>query len=241
MEKSRHAYKFLLCIAELITRDEKKIAVNKTQGWYVPDIDKGVPRFVHGVGKSNKFQINHLKAAFKYVTKWRVALDIGAHCGFWTASMAKRFDEVHAFEMAPDTFECLRINMSEKHNVTEHHIGVGEEHGTGSICEDEKRKGSTGSRFIGPGEDFEVTAIDEFAWPAVDLIKIDVEGYEYQVLKGARETIEKFRPVVIMETGGKFARSRYGTANDAAEKFLLKRGYKVAEDLNPDKIFVPNM
>src|SRR4029077_11228960 len=44
-----------------------------------------------------------------------------------------------------------------------------------------------------------VTALDDIAKSEVDIMKIDVEGHEVQVLKGARRLIEKWHPLIFLE------------------------------------------
>ena len=210
------------------------------QGWWLPNGDNYFGKFVTKPGKSNGFQVEHLEEAFKHVTDWRMALDIGAHCGFWTVPMAAKFTHVRAFEAAPDTHACLARNVSELANVLVYHAGVGAKAGTCEVCEDATRAGNTGSRFVRESGRVQMVAIDDFDWYTCGLMKIDVEGYEFQALQGARKTIERFWPVIIMETDKKFAKNRYGVEDDAAEKFLIGLGYKVVAHMRPDKVFVAN-
>jgi hypothetical protein len=73
-----------------------------------------------------------------------------------------------------------------------------------------------------------------------DLLKIDVEGGEYHVLKGAVETIQKYRPVVIMETDKKFSSRRFGVSNIRSIEFLRNQlRYREVAHMRPDRIFVP--
>jgi antitoxin component HigA of HigAB toxin-antitoxin module len=41
--------------------------------------------------------------------------------------------------------------------------------------------------------------LDQYELPALDLLKLDVEGHEYEALQGAVHSIKKFKPVVIIE------------------------------------------
>jgi FkbM family methyltransferase len=214
-------------------------------GWWLPSVDvyfSGVvPALSDGhAPKRNGFQREHLLEAFKHVRAWEMAVDVGAHVGFWTRDMADRFMKVHAFEAASDTFRCLEMNMAEFANVDVHNVAVGPWHGSCKVCEDETRAGNTGSRFIMPrGGSVAMVALDEFSLPACDLLKVDVEGFEEQVLEGAMWTIDAHRPVIVMETDKKFARARYGTPDDGAERFLRRLGYREVAHMRPDKVFVP--
>ena len=202
--------------------------------WILPESDRYFAPFV-----SSGFQLDHLEAAFKHVRKWDVAVDLGAHVGFWTREMAAKFGYVHAWEPAEDTFACLLANMQDYPNVILKSCAAGAHKGKCRVNDDPQRGGNTGARFIRPDGDCEVHALDELDLLQCDLLKVDVEGYEYMVLQGARETIKRCKPVVIMETDKRFARARYSVPDDAAEKYILAQGYRVAEHMRPDKVFTP--
>ncbi len=64
-------------------------------------------------------------------------------------------------------------------------------------------------------------AIDGLALPRVDLIKVDIEGMEMEALEGARVTIEKSRPILLVES--------IKAGRDALRGWLEHRGYQVVE------------
>lgn len=208
-------------------------------GWWLPKGDTYFAQFFAGPPpKLNGFQREHLQEAFKYVQRWGVAIDVGAHVGFWTWDMAQRFGRVYAFEAAPDTYDCLVKNILECTNVTTAQFAVGAVNGRCLIQED--KPGNTGSRWVAPaeyGDCVPMIPLDSLNFEAVDLLKIDVEGFELQVLQGARRLIEAFRPVIIMECDKKFEH-RYGVAHGTAEQILRAAGYKEVAHMRPDKVFV---
>jgi FkbM family methyltransferase len=147
-------------------------------------------------------------AAYKYVKKWRRALDVGANAGVFSCAFAKRFDEVVAFEPMPLTRECLEANVPP--NVRVEGCAVSDEEGVLQMF----RAGGSGASFVCnhpqvacPTVDFdssriaevEARPLDSFEFDAVDLIKLDIQGAEYAALVGARETIERHRPVILVE------------------------------------------
>ncbi len=212
--------------------------MKQINGWWLPDGDKYFEPFT-----KDGFQLDHLEAALKHVRSWTFALDIGSHIGMWAKVLAGRFDSVLAFEAANDTFECLSENITEP-NVVKYHVAVGDRAGHAAMQDDAKRPGNTGARFVRPNSevtnpdgDLLMLAIDELGMKNVGFIKLDVEGYELQALRGARETIQRSWPTIIMETDKKFARIRYGVPDDAAERFLLGMDYRVVEHIRPDKVF----
>jgi len=82
----------------------------------------------------------------------------------------------------------------------------------------------------GPGhhEDVALTTIDDFATKAglnrLDLIKMDVEGWELRILKGGAETIQRFRPVMMIELVGQQL-ARAGDSLEDACVLLRSWGY----------------
>ena len=155
--------------------------------------------------RNGKYQEMQRQVAFNHITNWRLALDIGGHVGFWANGLAERFETVHSFEPNPVTFECLLENKSG--NVIAHRFGLGDgfenrylsyPNGNGTT----EPANSGGWEITNTGDEgtypVEVKPLDSLHLEP-DFIKIDVQGHELQVLLGARETIVKYRPVILIE------------------------------------------
>src|SRR3990167_3029355 len=106
--------------------------MKELNGWWLPDDDN-----YFGAFTENGFQLDHLREAFKHVKQWRMAIDCGAHCGFWTKEMAGKFE-----------------------NVTTANVAVGSRPGSCRIMEDDKRIGNSGARYIKAGKDIRVISLD---------------------------------------------------------------------------------
>lgn len=215
-------------------------------GWYLPKTDTYFAQFFPGPApKRNGFMREHLHEALKYVKKWDIAIDVGAHVGFWSWDMAQQFKRVYSFEPAPDTYDCLVKNVAEMGNVTTAQIAIGDRSGKVIINDDDRPKhkdpkGNTGSRWVMPikedAEGVPMIPLDSLNFEALDFLKIDVEGFELQVLQGARELIAQFRPVICMECDKRFE-DRYGVKRGSAEQFLKAAGYHEVAHMRPDKVF----
>jgi FkbM family methyltransferase len=148
------------------------------------------------------------RAAYKYVKQWRRALDVGANVGVFSRAFAKKFDEVVAFEPMPRTRKCLAKNVPG--NVRVKPYAVTDRSGPLKMY----TTLSCGASFIcdhpevvRPIDELEPSkvvkvegrSLDSFEFDAVDLIKLDIQGSEYAALVGARETILRHRPVILIE------------------------------------------
>ncbi|MGC9598986.1 MAG: FkbM family methyltransferase [Minisyncoccia bacterium] len=137
-----------------------------------------------------------------YLKEGAVVIDAGANIGTFSAfaSHIAPHAKIYAFEPAPDVFAILKENMKGLQNVSCRELGLGDAvaqktiHGT--TFED------SGLRDMREGKQASITTLDQFIQeenvPRVDFIKIDTEGYEKQILNGARETIQKWRPTIAM-------------------------------------------
>ena len=76
--------------------------------------------------------------------------------------------------------------------------------------------------------------LDSMEYKDVDMIKIDVEGYEMEVLKGAKNLLESVRYIMIELNNNT---KKYGSSNNQVEKHLDTLGFKVLMDHWPDKVF----
>ena len=183
------------------------------------------------------WQVERLQAALRQVGRFRLAVDGGAHVGSWTAALAARFAVVHAFEPAADAFACLAANTGGLANVVRHPLGLGAEAGRMRLCVDDRwGAGNTGGRFLQPGDDIAVVTLDSFALPALDFLKLDLEGMEPLALAGAELTLLRHRPVVLLEDKPRFA-PRYGLRPHEAALRLRQLGAREIDRLGADHLF----
>lgn len=157
------------------------------------------------------FQLDQLEDALQYVPNKVLALDIGAHRGIWTKRMLDDFERVIAVEPT-DLYE----RIDERADVI--HAACGAKSGR---CSMKSGKRNTGQSHVVSGDDVEVITIDSLN-VAPDFIKIDVEGMEFDVLKGGIKTILEHRPIIMIEENGLC--QRYGHRPNRASDLLEEWG-----------------
>ena len=146
----------------------------------------------------------------RLVKPGNVVLDIGANIGYFSLLFAKwtgGTGAVHAFEPFPNTIRRFRRNLELnpllKSVVRLHETAISNTVGSLSMAVPDP--GNSGSNYMSAEgtQAIKVTTLDTFVEQArisrVDLIKIDVEGSEVALLEGARETITRFRPILMIE------------------------------------------
>lgn len=133
-------------------------------------------------------------------------IDIGANIGNHSLYFCYGLgvQKVYAFEPIRSTFEQLvrniKLNNAEDRIIAEN-FALGAEKGRAAIKEfDDANIGSTSIRTSNQGE-IEIITLDEYAMQleSIDFIKIDVEGFELNVIKGAINTLKKFKPFLFVE------------------------------------------
>ncbi len=156
----------------------------------------------------------------------RVAIDVGANVGFWSMWLVREFAHVHAFEPVPDLAAILPWNMP-RENYTLHNYALGEQ--GGHVTMTVPLEATAYSHIDFPGPQLRPDAVsafmrtlDSFEIEEVDLLKIDVEGYELKMLMGAEQTIRSCRPIIVIEQMGH--EERYGEIRDSALALLMDWG-----------------
>jgi FkbM family methyltransferase len=183
------------------------------------------------------YQYAKLEAALGWVRNWRVAVDVGAHCGLWSMHLVKRFSEVHAFEPVQAHRECLMRNVpgaeAADTKLRLHACALGERAASVSMRADASSSGDSWVCGEGP---IPMETLDRHALRDVDLIKLDCAGYELPVLRGAEETLKRCRPCIIVEQKPGRAR-RFGLPEAGAVAYLQRLGAKLREVVSGDYIF----
>ncbi len=132
-----------------------------------------------------------------------IVYDVGANIGYYTNAFANIAKHVVAFEPNPKNFELLAKNIEGIPNVYAMNAAIGSKTGYMKCSDfDPYQLGNFGNMKVGTQGDLDVPviAIDDYPeFPAPDLIKIDVEGMEYDVMKGMSNMITKRKPAIYFE------------------------------------------
>ena len=158
-----------------------------------------------------------------------MALDVGANIGNHSLFFSDYFLTVHAYEPSPRTFELLKINTTLIPNIEVHPIGLGNVKGEFELTHDVLNPGLSSMK-----SDNSVNAASikvhveklDGLWlshaPKICLIKIDVEGFEANVLSGGYKIISQCQPLIILEQH----ESEFSNGSSPSIGLLSELGYK---------------
>ncbi len=144
---------------------------------------------------------------YTYIEGGEILLDIGANIGNHTVYWAtnNQFRAIHSFEPVKAIFNILKKNIEINQldaSVTCYNIGLGFSQSKARIS-NVKRNNIGATSLVESSEgDIEINSIDNIVKDIgkVDFIKIDVEGFEIDVLNGAAETLKNWKPKIFIET-----------------------------------------
>lgn len=157
--------------------------------------------------------------------------DVGAFHGLLTLFFASRAKQVICFEPNTHNHKRLLENLALNgiRNVDVRKVGVGSRRETltmvgsplmpgGSTVDEKTREGVLHAGMGTRVEEIPVVTLDEEIaeanLPAPDFIKIDIEGWEIEALRGARNTIEQHRPALFLEMHGETIREKKRKVSD---------------------------
>ena len=144
------------------------------------------------------YKNTNYKLLYRYVWRQqlRTAIDIGAWKGPWTTWWSSKVKTIEAFEPNPDIFPNLKQNTNKLKNCTIHNTALGDTTGKVSM----QYETHTGTCHVKDyNGSINLRTLDSYNFQNVDIIKIDVEGFEIPVLNGAKQTILSQRPWIKIE------------------------------------------
>lgn len=191
--------------------------------WYAKD-------FFHSPDGTKEFPKHHCKLTWlksiPFIHSKRNAIDIGCRDGEYTRYLQENFDHVFCFDIRKRKFFPRNVR---KNKVTHFACCLGNVH------DKYPRKDS----FFGKRE-IETYKLDSFNFPNVDYIKIDTDGFEYDIVLGALNTIKKYRPLIVCEAAPDTA-LRFQKQHHAIDYLENELDYVVVDicERNIDRIMLP--
>lgn len=211
----------------------KNETVLKEGKWVWPKSDQNSWEFQNG-------QSDLSQHILPYVKNKNIMIQAGGNCGFILSTFIDHFKTVYTFEPDPINFYCLNQNVTSPH-VFKIQACLGETQETVNIqhLERDGRPHDTGGVHVSGLGTTPTIIIDDLNLPGCDLIQLDIEGYELKALKGATETIKKYKPVICVELCESWL-NRYENTSEDIYNFLHSLNYKLVDSEGVDKIFIYN-
>lgn len=173
--------------------------------------------------------------ASRYCKQHKVAIQAGGHSGLYPLALSKIFESVYTFEPDHDNFLSLALNTAQNSNIYKLQAALGR---SPQFIDLNRKSGGSGSHYVDGNGMIPMLTVDICEFEACDLIYFDIEGFEHEALMGAERTIQRFRPVIVLEDKGHA--ERFGVPSSEAVDHLVERHhYDVAARSNKDVILTP--
>jgi FkbM family methyltransferase len=202
-------------------------SLTKTDGYWFPSYDVRCRKYTFR-------QEPQFAEGLKHVKRFDYAVQAGGNVGVWPRWLCLKFKYVYTFEPDPVNFRCMIANCPEE-NIIKFNAALGHQPGCVTIKKGDYRgEDNCGGNHVNGKGVIPTLRLDDLALPGCDLLQLDIEGYEFFALAGAKETILRCKPVVMIEDKGHG--KRYGVKGECPD-FLTKLGMVEATKVGADRIF----
>jgi FkbM family methyltransferase len=196
------------------------VFLNRSQTFILPQIN------LEYYSKHGLFENQLIEWSKQFCKEDKVFLDIGAHTGTYSISLAPHCKEIHSFEPQKMTYYalCGSVALSNATNITCHNIGLGSTEQVGPLKLKIVSNDGGGSSIHANGnilreEIINIHTLDSLHLTDIGFIKMDVEENELYVILGAIETLKSCGyPPILFESN---------TTNDILFNFIQNLGYKI--------------
>jgi len=195
---------------------------------------------------------NLIKYTEKYLKDDSIILDIGANIGTWSIPLAIQNRKIYSFEPFDSSFYALCgnifLNNKEKY-IYPRHCALTDDVSKNTTMMLPELVNIGGCKLIETTTQkenrYSLATVDSFHFDKIDLIKMDVEGHELNVLKGAINTINKCKPIIMFECWANDSAHWKNIPNTGIElmEYIRSIGYtinKINIDGNDNYEAIPN-
>lgn len=240
-----------------------KIKIDNLDFWYRND-DKFIGQRI-ALGKYEQYETALMKSQ---INSESICVDVGANIGYYTLLMASRAKKVFAIEPDRESFEILEKNVKENNlkNVVLINKAASDKKGKKYLVRDEKNQGNSKIQST-PNPSFDkegntnksdlinTDTLDNLLINEqyISCIKIDVQGWETEVIKGAKKIVERDRPTLFLEyTPGEYSNKKMisflkntyqniFSINDFAQvPWPINKGVKIIDGCEYTDLFIKN-
>lgn len=192
--------------------------------------------------KWGRKDLGNIDAAMVRTVGRTAVVQAGGNLGIFPKYLAAMFATVYTFEPEPELFEMMCHNAPER-NIVKMQAALGFERQLVGISRVRRQNdGGTSHEGIahvdGVGT-IPTLQIDDLGLTACDLICLDIEGYELYALRGAANTIARFRPVILCEINKSLNHMKLISSEDVRSQMVDVHGYAFVEKIRSDELFVP--
>ena len=198
--------------------------------YWMPTSDDHFERLINKrikKGGPPEYQDDVRDEAYKYVTDFNIAVDVGANVGLWAKPLSKKFNRVFAYEPLEQVYTCLERNVNQS-KVYINKFALGSTNNKINMVYDHINTGGSYVSEVGTGS-IDIKRMDDLNLPKFGLLKIDCERHELEVLKGAMDTILKYKPIIVCE--------QQADTDECAGLFLKSYGAREITNVRKDYIF----
>ena len=215
-------------------------------------IEDWIQQNIYFVGAYERAELNLLN---RHLSEDSVFVDIGANFGLYSLVASQKITnsgEIICFEPFPKNYAALKKNISlnSKSYIISENIALGDKKDELKLYyqPNEKNLGIVSANFMENSKTIkvDVMSFDEYVKEngvdKIDFIKIDVEGFENQVINGMKKTLELFSPMILIEIFDEdILKSNHHNAHDYLTRigyskyFIDDFGNLTGENTNPNR------
>jgi FkbM family methyltransferase len=175
--------------------------------------------------KDKAWEPTIIQYLIKRLTRSDLFLDVGANLGYYTTLLSPFVKQVVAFEPVTTSYRYCQTNvaLNQRNNVELHNVGLWHREADLEMAVD---RSSLMTAHIGSGDAVHCITLDQLD-VRPNVVKIDIEGAEAFALQGMRRTLERSRPVVVMELN-RPALARYGAEAGDVWRFFAGLNYSMS-------------
>lgn len=159
----------------------------------------------------------------------------GGNTGMYAIEFAKRCSTVYTFEPSHENFQAMSLNCMPYSNIFMFRAALGPSPGSIQVVNDEPH--NTGTWRVGSNTgDIPMIRIDDLGLVDVDIIHLDVEGFELPAIQGAVNTIKSYYPVLAFESLNHNV--AYNYTQEELFDFVCSLGYNAYQVYSNEVMFI---